>query len=317
MFFPKKIQNGYLVGESTCYGPDDANCCPSIHYLSKVKLVNGKLLSQGREGVPGMSMDKTKKQNNETKTPIKNNRDRLDDILKNRKRAAGVPAGTENGVSNASQLYSNGKVDMNNYVASRQEDNRREIKSAIYCLYVKTLSSIRDIDVMNYYDAFDPLPDNLNEFQQKKILLRGKEKLDSIKNDATVMAYDREFISSVNFGEYNFEKNGFAIKQIDNEAFFTLLSKGTFEIQMNIVFQKVNRGLFIPFDATKAEELINNHSTGKERIAYCIYTFDYLDTKFAQNTNYTCMITQNAQVKSIDFYLDKQCTQKFATISLN
>ncbi len=43
-FFPQKIENGYLIGESACYTENDGHCCPSLHYTTKVKLVNGKLV---------------------------------------------------------------------------------------------------------------------------------------------------------------------------------------------------------------------------------------------------------------------------------
>ncbi len=168
-------------------------------------------------------------------------------------------------------------VQIEDYSAIGQEENRGEIKSTIYNLYVKTLSSFRDVDIMNYYDAFNPLPKDLNEFQQKRYLLSGKEKLDSIKNDTTILIKDRKFMSAIKLGEYNFEKNGFSIEQIAKNNFFTLLKKGIFEIEMEIVFENVTNQLLIPLDASKAEELTTKYFSQSKRIAYCVYTFDYTE----------------------------------------
>ncbi len=48
-FGAKKIENGYLVGESYNYGTDDARCCPSLHYLTKVILEKNKLVFHSKE----------------------------------------------------------------------------------------------------------------------------------------------------------------------------------------------------------------------------------------------------------------------------
>jgi len=206
--------------------------------------------------------------------------------------------------------------DDNDKAAIGQDENHQEIKSNLYILYVKSLSTIKDIDVKNYYNFFDPLPDGLNEFQQQKYLLLGKEKLDSIKNDNSTALNDRKFITTVNLSNYNFEKNGFSIKEIKDDENFTLLQKGVYQYEMSISFRNINRNILIPFDAGKAEELTNKNFNGSERILYCIYTFNYTDSKFGISM-YKWEFNQNALVQSIDFYTDKECTQKIATVTLN
>jgi hypothetical protein len=42
-FRARKIENNFLVGHSSCYTEDDARCCPSLHYETKVEFENGKL----------------------------------------------------------------------------------------------------------------------------------------------------------------------------------------------------------------------------------------------------------------------------------
>lgn len=42
-FLISKIENGYLIGNSSCYSKTDALCCPSLNYLTKSKLQNDKL----------------------------------------------------------------------------------------------------------------------------------------------------------------------------------------------------------------------------------------------------------------------------------
>jgi len=43
-FVPNKISSGLVYGEIFEYGPDDADCCPSIKTKIKLKLVNGKFV---------------------------------------------------------------------------------------------------------------------------------------------------------------------------------------------------------------------------------------------------------------------------------
>ena len=43
-FFCRKIENGYLIGNSQCYAEADSRCCPSLEYSTKVKLQNEKLV---------------------------------------------------------------------------------------------------------------------------------------------------------------------------------------------------------------------------------------------------------------------------------
>lgn len=49
IFRTKKIEKGYLIGESHCYTTKDAHCCPSLLYLTKVKLKNDKLEFYSKE----------------------------------------------------------------------------------------------------------------------------------------------------------------------------------------------------------------------------------------------------------------------------
>jgi hypothetical protein len=43
-FNAKRIEKNYIIGESACYGPKDARCCPSIFNETKVLLKNNKLI---------------------------------------------------------------------------------------------------------------------------------------------------------------------------------------------------------------------------------------------------------------------------------
>ena len=43
-FWPTKIENGYLVGSSYNWADSDEECCPSLKYLTKLKLSNNKLV---------------------------------------------------------------------------------------------------------------------------------------------------------------------------------------------------------------------------------------------------------------------------------
>jgi len=42
-FRVRKIENNLIVGSSSCYAEDDARCCPSLHYETKVAFENNKL----------------------------------------------------------------------------------------------------------------------------------------------------------------------------------------------------------------------------------------------------------------------------------
>ena len=42
-FRAKKIKDGFLIGNSSCYNDGDASCCPSLEYVTKVKLINKSL----------------------------------------------------------------------------------------------------------------------------------------------------------------------------------------------------------------------------------------------------------------------------------
>jgi hypothetical protein len=42
-FWARKIENNLIVGNSSCYSGDDAMCCPSIHYETKVAFDNNEL----------------------------------------------------------------------------------------------------------------------------------------------------------------------------------------------------------------------------------------------------------------------------------
>ncbi len=224
---------------------------------------------------------------------------------------------------------------MNGKAAMGWKENQQIIKSCLYCLYIKSLDSISDADVWNYYDAFDPLPEDLNEFQQQKYLVSGKEKLNSIKNDTLVMAKDRTYITTASLGQYNFEKGGFtfpASKRGDDGLYprskdedGRILDRGThFDLIhpcLYISFEnlELDKQLLMPVDAAKAEELINKYPRGSERTVYCIYTFDYADNHSYRgdyNGHKSVSFIQNAIVKSIDFYIDKECTQKIAFVAL-
>lgn len=42
-FWARKIENNFITGNSSCYSGDDALCCPSLHYKTKVAFDNNKL----------------------------------------------------------------------------------------------------------------------------------------------------------------------------------------------------------------------------------------------------------------------------------
>jgi len=42
-FWARKIENNLIVGNSSCYSGDDAMCCPSLHYKTKVAFDNNEL----------------------------------------------------------------------------------------------------------------------------------------------------------------------------------------------------------------------------------------------------------------------------------
>ena len=44
-FYPKKIEKGFLIGESQCFKDSDPHCCPSLKYRTTVKLENDRLIS--------------------------------------------------------------------------------------------------------------------------------------------------------------------------------------------------------------------------------------------------------------------------------
>lgn len=48
-FIPEKIENGFLVGESLCFKDSDPRCCPSLKYLTTVKLENRRLVMVKKE----------------------------------------------------------------------------------------------------------------------------------------------------------------------------------------------------------------------------------------------------------------------------
>lgn len=52
-FYAAKIRNGFLIGNSSCFAPIDATCCPSLDYATKVKFLNGKLMFQSKEKIKG------------------------------------------------------------------------------------------------------------------------------------------------------------------------------------------------------------------------------------------------------------------------
>ena len=43
-FMPYKIQGGFLIGKTVSYQDDDAMCCPSLEYNTKVKFNGNKLV---------------------------------------------------------------------------------------------------------------------------------------------------------------------------------------------------------------------------------------------------------------------------------
>lgn len=49
-FWARKIKRNLIIGKSSCYSADDANCCPSLHYKTKVAFENNtlKVLSKKR-----------------------------------------------------------------------------------------------------------------------------------------------------------------------------------------------------------------------------------------------------------------------------
>ena len=42
-FWARKIENNLIVGNSSCFSGDDAMCCPSLHYKTKVAFDNNQL----------------------------------------------------------------------------------------------------------------------------------------------------------------------------------------------------------------------------------------------------------------------------------
>lgn len=58
-FYPEKIDSGFIIGESVCWDEEDATCCPSLKYISKVKLDKGKLINFSKQLI---SVNKPKKE---------------------------------------------------------------------------------------------------------------------------------------------------------------------------------------------------------------------------------------------------------------
>lgn len=50
-FYPKKIENGFLIGESLCFKDSDARCCPSLKFRTTVKLESDRLISVKKEKI--------------------------------------------------------------------------------------------------------------------------------------------------------------------------------------------------------------------------------------------------------------------------
>jgi len=48
-FYPEKISDNMLIGNSYCYGENDPSCCPSLMFYSKIKFNNGKLEINSRK----------------------------------------------------------------------------------------------------------------------------------------------------------------------------------------------------------------------------------------------------------------------------
>lgn len=42
-FRARKIENNFIVGESSCYAEEDPRCCPSLYYETKVGFINNML----------------------------------------------------------------------------------------------------------------------------------------------------------------------------------------------------------------------------------------------------------------------------------
>lgn len=42
-FWAREIENNFITGNSSCYSADDALCCPSLHYKTKVAFDNNEL----------------------------------------------------------------------------------------------------------------------------------------------------------------------------------------------------------------------------------------------------------------------------------
>lgn len=48
-FFPEKIENGFLIGESQCFKDSDPRCCPSLKYRTTARLENNRLVLVEKE----------------------------------------------------------------------------------------------------------------------------------------------------------------------------------------------------------------------------------------------------------------------------
>lgn len=50
-FYPKTIQNGSLLGTSSCWDKNDAHCCPSLEYESTIKLKQTQFVFQDKKKI--------------------------------------------------------------------------------------------------------------------------------------------------------------------------------------------------------------------------------------------------------------------------
>lgn len=192
----------------------------------------------------------------------------------------------------------------------------------VYFQYLKSLRSITDDDVIYYLNAFDPMQEGKNEFEKRKAIDKGTEQLTKLKG-AAVNHIDQVAFFTINVGEYDFNKKGFLTKGlIGSEHFDIELSKGI--KKLGVDFKNITDQLFIKVDENKAEEVTTKYLEKTNRELYCVYILDYTDYKITSsvmkdmfgNGTVGKTFVQNAVVKRIDFYLDKECTEKLSTINL-
>ena len=51
-FWARRIENNLIIGNSSCFAPEDAMCCPSLHYQTKVAFDSNELKFVSKRSIP-------------------------------------------------------------------------------------------------------------------------------------------------------------------------------------------------------------------------------------------------------------------------